>query len=168
MTEEQVFKQSGETYLRLIHPASPDNDYHSFLAPFRQFTTTVPSEVVSSLIGGASWRERLLGLWLAMAQGPESFVDPMLKSLRDVRGYSITPTCAALAVLARRGRFDLSRLLSDEIDRSAFDGDLGWAINQAERYARGEAVSEDERCRNSGQSFSHQVEMYEWIMEGQP
>jgi len=127
----------------------------------------LPSDVVSSLIGGASWRERLLGLWLGMAQGPERFVEPMLMSLRRVTGYSITPTCAALAVLAKRGRFGISRLRSDETDASAFDGDLGWAISQAERYARGEAVSAEERCRNSGQSFLHQAEMYEWIVEGQ-
>jgi hypothetical protein len=103
-----------------------------------------------------------------MAQCPERFVEPMLMSLRRrVTGYSITPTCAALAVLAKRGRFDIGRLRSDEIDPSAFDGDLGWAISQAERYARGEAVIAEERCRNSGQSFLHQAEMYEWIMEGQ-
>jgi hypothetical protein len=167
MTEEQVFKQTGDTYLRLIHPAGPDNHYRSFLAPLREFTRTVPSDVVSSLICGASWRERLLGLWVGMAQGPEPFVEPMLGSFRRVTGYSITPTCAALAVLARHGRFDIGRLQSLEIDASAFDGDLGWAIKQAERYARGEVVGVDERCRNSGQSFLHQVEMYEWIIGGQ-
>src|SRR4051812_29250956 len=101
MTKEQVFKETGETYLCLIHPVSPDQDYHSFLSSFRQLPTEVPPQVVSALIVGESWRERLLGLWLAMAQAPESYVDLMLKSLADVRGYSITPTCAALAVLAR-------------------------------------------------------------------
>lgn len=101
-----------------------------------------------------------------MAKVPEAFVDHMFASLRDVRGISIVPACAALAVLGRRGLFDPSRLLEGEFDRAAFDGELGWALDVAARYAAGRWVGVDESGCSCGQVFSHQVEMYEWILNG--
>ena len=102
-----------------------------------------------------------------MAKCPEKHVDEMLNSLYDVRGISIVPTCAALAVLARHALFDAEQLASGTFDRSVFDGEVGWAIDQAIRYAETQSVSACERGPNYGQSFVHQVELYEWIMSGQ-
>ena len=74
----------------------------------------------------------VVGLPLSASEkeAPGSFVDHMFASLRDVRGISIVPACAALAVLGRRGLFDPSRLLEGEFDRAAFDGELGWALGR--------------------------------------
>ena len=127
----------------------------------------VSQELVSRMIVGASWRERLLGLPLAMAKHPETFIAEMLESLRDVRGISIVPTCAALAVLARHDLFDPGRLSSGNFVRSFFDGEVGWAIDQAIQYAKTHSVSASARGPNYGQFFAHQVEVYEWIVNRQ-
>src|SRR5262245_54084848 len=140
MSEDDVFEKTGQAYLCLIHPVTKDAAYRREIEPVMAISATVPDALVSSLIVGRSWRERLLGLSLAMTKGPTAFVDGMLASLRDVRGISIVPACAALAVLARRGLFDGSRLLKGEFDRAVFDGELGWALDIASRYAAGQSV----------------------------
>jgi hypothetical protein len=168
MTADEVFERTGQAYLCLIHPVTRDDAYRREIAPVVALSRSVPDALVSSLIVGASWRERLLGLLLAMSKRPEGFVDDMLASLRDVRGISIVPTCAALAVLGRRGLFDAGRLLSGTFDRTVLDGEVGWALDHAMRYATGQSVNADERGGNYGQFFAHQVEQYEWILDGQP
>ncbi len=75
------------------------------MAPIIALASSVRDELVTSMITGASWRERLLGLSIAMAKRPVAFIQAMLQSLRDPRGIAIVPACAALAVLARRGIF---------------------------------------------------------------
>jgi hypothetical protein len=168
MTEDDLFEKTGQAYLCLIHPVTKDAVYRKEIEPVVAVSATVPDALVSSLIVGASWRQRLLGLLLAMTKNPTVFVDRMLASLRDVRGISIVPACAALAVLARRGLFDASRLLTPEFDRTLFDGELGWALDIASRYAAGEPVGMNERGPNYGQFFTHQIELYEHILNGQP
>lgn len=168
MTEDDVFVRTGDTYLRLIHPVWPNVSFEPALAPLLALAPSVPRNVVSRMIVGASWRERLLGLSLAMATCPAMFVEEMLDSLQDVRGISIVPTCAALAVLARRRVFDLARLVSGSFDRSVFDGEVGWAIDQAVHYAKGQPMSGHERGPNYGQHFAHQAQVYEWILNSQP
>ena len=167
MTEDDVFRKTGETYLRLIHPVWPGESVEPVLTPLLVLAPSVPREVVARMIIGPSWRERLPGLPLAMATRPGTFVEVMLDSLRNLRGISIVPTCAALAVLARRGAFELARLVSGSFDRSAFDGEVGWAIEQAVRYAEGQPMSGSERGPNYGQDFAHQASVYEWILNGQ-
>jgi hypothetical protein len=168
MTEDDVFEKTGQAYLCLIHPVTKDGAYRREIEPVMAISATVPDTLVSSLIVGRSWRERLLGLLLAMTKDPTEFVDRMLAWLRDVRGISIVPGCAALAVLARRGLFDASRLLTGEFDHTVFDGELGWALDIASRYAAGQSVGLNERGPNYGQLFAHQIEMYEHILNGQP
>jgi hypothetical protein len=70
-----------------------------------------------------------------MIKNPATFIEAMVKSLHDVRGISVVPTCAALAVLARRGLLDLTATFTSRIDRSAFDGEVGWAIDKAMHLA---------------------------------
>lgn len=115
------------------------------------------------MITGPFWRERLLGICIAMAKDPASFVEPMLQSLRDPRGISIVPACAALAVLARRGIFGMTQTFSAMFDRQAFDGEIGWAADKAMHFAglRGELVSE--RGPNYGQIFDDHIQVYSWV-----
>lgn len=164
MTEDDVFSRTGGLYLRLIHPVWPDERFEPVLVPLLALAPSVPCAVVSQMVVGGSWRERLLGLSLAMATHPATFVEEMLDSLQSVRGISIVPTCAALAVLARRGAFDLARLTSGSFDRTLFDGEVGWAIDQAVRYGEGQPMSGTERGPNYSQFFAHQIEVYEWIL----
>lgn len=167
MSENDIFNHTGETYLWLIHPVTAQDSYQSVIPALLVLAPVVHRDTVSRMIRGASWRERLIGLSLAMAKYPETFVTEMLDSLRDVRGISIVPTCAALAVLARRGLCD-AKLLSDApVDRSNFDGEVGWAIDRAVQWTQMQAVGNFERGPNFGQNFTHHVELYEWIINHQ-
>lgn len=168
MTEDDVFERTGQAYFCLIHPVMKGNAYRQELAPVLAVSDAIPDSLIAKLIVGASWRERLIGLSLAMTRRSGAFIDQMLASLHNVRGISIVPTCAALAVLGRRGLFDPARVLAGSFDRTPFDGEVGWALDIAVRYAAGELVSATERGPNYGQFFGHQVEMYEWILDGQP
>jgi len=74
MNEEDIFKQTGDTYLRMIH-AVPREDFPRAIVPVVDLAPSVPDDLVSALILGASWRERLLGLSLAMAKCPSRHTD---------------------------------------------------------------------------------------------
>src|SRR5882724_2877283 len=164
MSEDDIFKQTGDAYLRLIHPVRPDEDFREALAPLIQVATSVPEKLVSAMIVGESWRERLLGISLALAKYPRRFTDSMIQSLHDLRGISIVPACAALAVLARRGLFDMAQLSDGAFDRAAFDGEVGWAIDKAVHFAGGQSPAANGRGPNYGQTFDHQVQVFEWIL----
>jgi hypothetical protein len=101
MNEDDIFNQIKDAYLVLIHPVLQDDTSRKEIASMVALAPSAPDEVVASMITGASWRERLLGICMAIAKRPASFIEPMLQSLRDPRGISIVPTCAALAVLGR-------------------------------------------------------------------
>jgi hypothetical protein len=168
MTLDDIFDGTGQAYLRMIHPVRKGNAYRQEIAPVLGLSSSVPDELVSSMIVGSGWRERLLGVCMGMAKGPVAFIDPMLRSLREPRGIVIVPTCAALAVLARRGLLDISQLSAAAFDRSAFDGELGWAVDKARHFAGAELQVSEGRGPNYGQVFDDQAEMYEWIVDGQP
>ena len=127
---------------------------------------SVPDELVAAMIAGVSWRERLLGLCMAMAKRPAIFTEAMLQSLRDPRGISIVPACAALAVLARRGVFEMSQSFDDMFDRTAFDGEVGWAVDKAMHFAGLRAEDVPGRGPNYGQIFDDHVEVYSSIHAG--
>src|SRR3954452_21159662 len=105
MSEDDVFEQTKDAYLCLIHPMRRDDIYRQEIASVITLASSVPDELVVTMITAAGWRERLLGLCLAMAKRPVTFTEAMLQSLRDPHGIAIVPVCAALAVLARRGTF---------------------------------------------------------------
>src|SRR6266498_4006131 len=125
MSEGDIFEQTKGAYLCLIHPILRDDTYRQEIAPVVALASSVPDELVAAMITGAPWRERLLGLCIAMAKRPATFIEAMLQSLRDPRGIAIVPACAALAVLARRGVFTMAHSFSEMFDRTAFDGEIG-------------------------------------------
>lgn len=164
MNEDDILRETGDIYLSLIHPVRPDEDFRKVIAPLVALAPSVRDELISAMIIGASWRERLLGLCFAMAKGPGAFSDVMVRSLRDLRGISIVPTCAALGILARRGLFDISKSFGGEFNRGAFDGEVGWAMDKAIDLANGKPVQGKERGPNYGQSFQDHIQFYEWIL----
>jgi hypothetical protein len=166
VTEQDIFEKTGQAYLCLINPVRQGDLRRAEIAPVVALAPSVPDGLVSAMVVGASWRERLLGLCLAMAKRPETFMDGMLRSLQDLRGISIVPTCAALAVLARRGVFDMARSFPGEFDRAAFDGEVGWAMDKALHLAGVRQESVPGRGPNYGQVFEDHVEVYEWILSG--
>jgi hypothetical protein len=162
MSEDDIFKQTKDAYLCLIHPVRQGDTYRKEIASVIALAPLVPNELVASMITGPSWRERLLGLCIAMTKRSASFIEPMLQSLRDPRGISIVPACAALAVLARRGAFTMTQSFSEMFDRQVFDGELGWATDKAMHVA---GLREDVPGRgpNYGQIFDDHVQVYSWV-----
>ncbi len=163
MTENDVFERTKGAYLCLIHPVRCDDRYEPEIESVLALAPLVPDELVASLITGASWRERLLGLCMGMAKEPTNFIEPMLQSLRDPRGISIVPTCAVLAVLARRGVFAMTESFALAFDRRVFDGEIGWAIDKAMRFAGVGADDVAGTGPNFGQVFEDHAELYRWI-----
>src|SRR5262245_6773080 len=121
MTEDDIFDQTKGAYLCLIHPTRCDNAYRPEIALVIALAPSVPDDLVASMITGRGWRERLLGLCMAMAKPPVTFIDAMLQSLRDPRCIAIVPACAALAVLTQRGVFAMADSFPTMFDRAAFD-----------------------------------------------
>src|SRR5687767_11245574 len=89
MSEADVLRQTGGAYLGLIHPTRDGNRYRQQVAPVITLAPSVPDPLVASMLVGVSWRERLVGLCLAMARRPAEFIEPVLQSLRDPRGIAI-------------------------------------------------------------------------------
>lgn len=163
MSEDDILRLTKGAYLCLVHPIRRDDVYRHEIAPVVALASSVPDELVTAMITGACWRERLVGLCLAMSKRPANFIEAMLQSLRDPRAIAIVPTCAALAVLARRDVFTMPQSFAEMFDRDAFDAEVGWATDQAMHFAglRTEAVSG--RGPNCGQIFCDHVEVYSWM-----
>ncbi len=168
MTEDDVFEKTEGAYLCLIHPNRHDQAHRQAITTIVALAPSVPDEVVAAMITGASWRERLLGLCMAMAKRPAIFIEPILQSLRDPRGISIVPACAVLAVLARRGVFVMNETFSEMFDRTVFGGDIGWAVDKA-MYVTGLRSNDvPERGSNYGQIFDDHFEIYDSIYAAIP
>jgi hypothetical protein len=166
MSEDDIFEQTKDAYLCLIHPVRQGDAYRREIASVVALAPSVPDELVAAMITGASWRERLLGLCMAMAKRPASFIEPMLQSLRDPRGISIVPACAVLAVLARRGIYAMTKSFAEMFDRQVFDGEIGWATDKAMHFAGLRSDDVSGRGPNYGQIFDDHIQVYSWIHAG--
>jgi len=165
MSEDNIVEQTKDAYLCLVHPVRKDEAYRKEIASVIAIAPSVPDELVVAMIVGASWRERLMGLCIAMSKPSGKFTEAMLQSLRNPRCISIVPTCAALAVLARRGVFHMPNSLGDMFDREAFDGEVGWATDKSMFYAGLRKDDVPGRGPNDGQIFEDQVEAYKWLSD---
>ncbi len=160
MNETSIFQHTGDLYLHLIHAPPDDPELQQRLAQVAYVVPLVKDELIASLITGESWRERLLGLYLGMARQTKSFAPAMLQSLKNCRGIAIVPTCAALAMLARQGDFAMTDSFAEMLDRSAFDGEMGWAIDKAMYFAGLRADDLPGRGPNYGQIFENHLALY--------
>jgi len=169
MTQSDIFKQTKGAYWGLMRPARDGGELSKDIDSLIALAPVVPTDVVTSMLAGGSWRERLLGLCIAMTQReqPAEYVDSMIQSLRDPRCLSSVPTCAALALLARRGVFTMTESFGDSIDRTPFHSEVGWSIEKALHYAgvRSEDAPGD-GGPNDGQIFEAHVEFYDSLHAG--
>lgn len=163
MSEEEIFDKTKGAYLCLIHPKMPDCTYQREIASVVELAPAAPDELVAAMITGASWRERLLGLCMAMAKRTGTFSEPMLQSLRDPRGISIVPTCAALAVLVKQGKYAMEASFPEKFDRQVFDGEISWAANKALHFVGLRAEDVPGRGPNYGQIFDDHIQVYSWL-----
>jgi hypothetical protein len=168
MSEDTIFELSGYAYLRLIHPALQDHACHKALETVVTLSPLVPHEIITKLILGVSWRERLVGVSLAATKQSALFIEPMLQSLRDPRGISIVPICAALAVLARCGLYAMPPNFSELFDRQVFDGEIGWAADKAMHFAGLRNDNPSGRGLNYGQIFEDHIQIYTWMSNQSP
>ena len=164
MTESEIFKDTKGAYIALMRPNLTDDEYRQYIESVIVLAPSAPDELVASMIAGSSWRERLLGLCMAMAKEkqPAMFIESMFQSLRDPRGLSTVPTCAALAVLARRGVFAMPQSFGEMFDPTPFNGEVGWAVKKAMCFVG--LCNEDfsgDGGSNDGQSFESHVRFYE-------
>jgi len=150
--------------LCLIHPSLPGDAYRKEISPVIAIAPAVSALLIEDLIKHAGWRERILGICIGMAKHPVAFIDPILQSLKNPRVIAIVPACAALAVLARRGSFAMARSFPDEFERSAFDGEVGWALDKAMHFAGLQSLDVPGRGPNHGQSFEDHFEVYDWLL----
>jgi hypothetical protein len=163
MNEDDIFNHTKDAYIYLIRPTRLGDTYRQEIISVVAFATSVPDELVSALITGASWRERLLGLCMAMAKQPATFTEPMIQSLRSPRGISIVPTCAALALLAQLKIYAMQASFSEMFERQAFDGEIGWAVDKALHFAGLRTENVPGRGPNYGQNFEDHIQLYNWI-----
>lgn len=164
MSEDDILRQTNDAYLSLVHPAQRDGEFQRKISSVVSLAPSVPDTLVAAMINGASWRERLLGICMGMAKRQKMFVEPMLQSLRDPRGISIVPTCAALAVLAQRSIFAMPLFFSEMFDRQIFDGEIGWATDKAMFFAGLRADDVSGRGPNYGQIFDDHIQVYSSIL----
>ena len=166
MNEAETFARTGKPYLGLIHPVTECDAYHREVAFVVALSSSVPDELVCNLIVGPSWRQQLLGLCFALARNSVTFTDAIVKSFLDLRGISVVPTCAARVVMARRGLFAMTAWLTTTTDRSAFDSEVGWAVDKAMHFAGIRPEDSTGKGPNCGQAFEGHTEVYEWVPDG--
>ena len=165
MNSDDILNETKDAYLCLIHPVRQGDSYRKEISSVVALAPSVPDELIASMIFGPSWRERLLGLGLAMAKQPEIFIGPIFKSLRDPRGIAIVPACAVLAALTRRSLFPMTPSFAASFNRLIFDGELGWATDKAMYLAGLSREDVPGRGPNYGQIFEDHVDLYTWILK---
>lgn len=164
MNVDDIFRETQDAYLRLVHPVLERYSYRRELAPVIAVAPSVPDDLVKKLITDSDWRPRLLGICVAAAKRSPTFVEPMVQSLRDPRGIAIVPTCALLAVLARRGVYRMPESFAQNVDRLVFDGEVGWAADKAMHYI-GLRKDDVQGCGpNYGQRFEDHFAVYHWLV----
>ena len=165
MNEDDIFDQTGGAYLCLMHPGRFEDDCQYWIDRLSALGPSVPDDLVAGLIAGASWRERLIGLYLAASRAPHAFVQPALESLSSPRGISLVPACAFLAVLTRKGVYRMTPEFGRQFDRDAFAGELGWAVDKALHYAGLKEIDAAGKSPNRGQCFEDHAALYCRLLE---
>ena len=62
----------------------------------------------------------------------------------------------------------MTQTFGDELDRSAFDGELGWAVDKAKHLLGFSSPELAGRGPNYGQSFEDHLEVYNWMLSSEP
>jgi len=157
MTEDEVLAHAGKAYLALIHLEGGAQEAAGVILACEG---EVADAVVSGLLVGASWRERLIGLVLACGRGLVPFCDDLLSAMRDLRGISIVPTTAALSVGIADLGYEYSPDQTSTLDRDAFDGEVGFALDHLHHViGKGEPPAESSGP-NYGQVFKDHRAFY--------
>ncbi len=161
MTEESQSKVCGADYLALIHPQPNDPELWTDIDRLvSSHADTTVEELRGMIREGRSWRERLVGLVTTVRRGGCGDLADLLHCLRDPHGISIVAACAAyVAVREKTGPCAASPFPKD-LDRKAFDGELGWALDKACHHLGVGTPDPGGRGPNYGQVFEDHLETY--------
>lgn len=150
-------------YLSLLRPTPEGSDEIAVRSRLRLHVLVISPSVITELIHGPSWRERLVGLAFAVMSQPSSYVEQIVKSMKDSRGLSIVPGFAALVVGLRLDALcELPRSVC-LLERSAFDGEIGWAIEKAMFHLGQRCTDPGGTAPNSSQVFEDELNFYDWL-----
>ena len=158
MTEAELFAETGDAYLALIHL---EHGVPEAMARISGCADRISDHLIHKLLrDGDSWRERLLGLAVAMIRGIDQFYDSLVASLHRTGGISIVPICAALAVAVRDRGCKYDTAMTATLDRERWDGEVGFAVDWF-HYTIGIGNVPDELTGpNYGQDFARHLDFY--------
>ena len=160
MNATEVFDALGHTYLQLNRPQP---DHVQAVERVKTFLPKIDDQGIKELLVGdaTSWRERLVGLVLAVQTGSFSFIAPIIESL-SVRptGLTIVPAFAALAALINRNPNHEVIDKINALDPSIFDGELGWARDKFLFYVGLSDKNPSEWSPNDGKCFEDELRQY--------
>ena len=161
MDQEQIMQRIGSAYLALVHPEYNSANLAQDLQPIVEITPLVPDGVVSDMLrAGLSWRERVVALAVAVGKRKPGFIQDMIGSLSDPRGLAIVPACAAVVVATNSNAPDGIEESCSELDRNAFDGQMGWALEKMYHYLGLSEHDPPGNDPNDGQNFEAQLAMF--------
>ncbi|EMB13464.1 hypothetical protein [Rhodopirellula europaea] len=127
MKNQGLFIEIGDAYLQLVHL---DAGIDEAVARIQRAAESLTTESISELLrDGDSWRERMVGLVLASHNGIQKHSQDLIAALQNTGGISIVPIYAATSIAVRDFACPYDRKISDSLDRDAWDGEIGFAID---------------------------------------
>ena len=158
MSSDELFREIGNGYLSLIHL---NDDLGDVVATLTRLADTWPRERVGELLrDGDSWRERLPALVMASRQGLARHYDSLLHALHNSGGISLVPLAAAIAVAVRDFGCPYDPNLTRSLDRNAWDGEIGFALDWLHYTIGMGDVPERALGPNYGQEFAAHLKFY--------
>ncbi len=159
INEKELLKKVSSKYLSLIHLSFQDNEVIELI----NISKLLNNKLIQSLIvENFSWRERLLGLFFACSKDVKIFYNPLIQSLQNVKGITIIPTFAVLAICINRGSLYNFSMVKD-CNRNSFDGEVGFAMDKMHYYTGLSATNLVRKGPNYGQDFEQHYKFYEKI-----
>jgi hypothetical protein len=162
MDADTVF--AAVPYIYLLRPDVEREEIRAAGRSVRALAPVVPAATTRELLNGTSWRERLVGLAIGVIQGPGQFTGDIVDSLRSPRGLAIVPSAAALVLAAREsGAADLPTEVAT-LNRSAFEGTVGWALDMARFLLGASDYNPGGTSPYYGIRIEEHLSFYEWLV----
>jgi hypothetical protein len=169
MNVSELMDKAEDAYLAMNRPSVDDPATLAAVARIVALQPEVSDRTISELISnGPSWRERLVGLVLAVNRGQPSFADAIIDSFRKhPTGLAFVPAFAAL-VLMTGGKPSRSTLEGlSTLNRTLFDGDLGWSMDKFLFHVGCSPCDPGGMSPNDGKSFEDNLEVFKLIKDTQ-
>jgi hypothetical protein len=161
MDADAVMEHLGRGYPSFLRPDTFDPENVQAVQRLRRVASTIDDDTVSRLINGQSWRERLVGLYLAAMRGADRFSASIIQSLRDPRGLAIVPACAAISIALRHQRATDWEKPLGELDVGAFSGELCWGLAKLRWALKWADMDPGDLSSNDGMDVEEHVRFYE-------